>query len=197
MRVLAFGACKRLVQSSDSPAERISMLYVAFLRAINTGNRRIKMVDLRSVYVDAGYEKVATHIATGNVVFDAPSPPPLADLEQPFAERFGFHAEVFLRDARTVRSILDRIPWERTDSIIEVSFLEREPDTAASRALESTAVPPEQLAVNGSEVFFLRGSGREVETVHKESTTIRTLGMKTTRRGLATIEAIVEKYLEE
>jgi uncharacterized protein (DUF1697 family) len=170
---------------------------VAFLRAINTGNRRIKMVDLRSVYLDAGCGDVATHIATGNVIFGAPSPPPLHELERMFEERFGFHAEVFLRDAQVVRSILDRIPWDGTDIVIEVSFLEREPDTATARALESTAVPPEQLAVSGSEVFFLRGHGRGAETVHKESATVKTLGMKTTRRGLATIEAIVEKYLDE
>jgi uncharacterized protein (DUF1697 family) len=41
---------------------------VAFRRAINTGNRRIKMADLRQVYIDLGAD-AAVHesVATGGM----------------------------------------------------------------------------------------------------------------------------------
>jgi uncharacterized protein (DUF1697 family) len=87
------------------------MRYVAFLRAINTGNRRIKMVDLRALYEDLGYSDVDTYIASGNVVFDAPSPPPPREPEASLAERFGFAFEVFLRSGEDLRSIVEDVPW--------------------------------------------------------------------------------------
>ncbi|MEN8238395.1 MAG: DUF1697 domain-containing protein [Actinomycetota bacterium] len=171
------------------------MQYVAFLRAINTGNRRIKMADLRTVYEGLGYDDVATHIATGNVIFESSTTPPLSELESMFEQRFGFHSEVFLRDAPSVKAILDSVPWRAEDDVVEVSFLERTPDPSAARALEATAVEPEQLLVRDREVLFLRGLGRGVPTIHNEATSVQVLGMKMTRRGMATVRQIHAKYL--
>jgi len=46
--------------------------YVAFLRGINLGKRRVKMEQLRRHFEGFGLENVATFIASGNVVFDSP-----------------------------------------------------------------------------------------------------------------------------
>jgi len=154
------------------------------------------MADLRSVYQELGYTGVATHIATGNVIFEAPSPPPVPELEAAFQERFGFAAEVFLRGAEDVRSMIAAVPWTGDDDVVEVSFLEREPDLSHARELEATSVGPEELVVAGREVFFLRGLGRGVPTIHKESTSMRILGMKMTRRGLSTLNQIDVRYLQ-
>ncbi|MCL1587347.1 MAG: DUF1697 domain-containing protein [Actinomycetia bacterium] len=169
--------------------------YVAFLRAINTGNRRIKMAGLRALYGDLGYSNVATYLATGNVIFDAPSPPLPLELEVPFAQQFGFTSEVFLRSGEEIRSILDTVPWRGDDVVVEVSFLEREPGVAEARSLEATAVAPEELAVSGREVFFLRGHGRGAPTTHKESTSLDLLNMKMTRRGMATVVQVYARFL--
>jgi uncharacterized protein (DUF1697 family) len=171
------------------------MRYVAFLRAINTGNRRIKMVDIRALYEDLGYSDVDTYIASGNVIFDTPSPPPPVELELAFAERFDFRSEVFLRSGKEIRSIVEDVPWRGDDVVVEVSFLEGEPEIAQARALEATAVAPEEIVVAGREIFFLRGHGRGVPTTHKESTSMNLLGMKMTRRGMATVDQIHTRYL--
>jgi uncharacterized protein (DUF1697 family) len=153
------------------------------------------MADLRSVYEDLGYSDVATYIATGNVIFDAPSPPPISELESSFDDRFGFTSKVFLRSADDVRSIVHAVPWKSDDAVVEVSFLEREPEVMQARALEATAVEPEQLAVVEREVFFLRGLGRGVPTIHKESTSMKMLGMEMTRRGMVTVQQIHTRYV--
>ncbi|GMQ94429.1 MAG: hypothetical protein BMS9Abin12_1919 [Acidimicrobiia bacterium] len=172
------------------------MRYVAFLRAINTGNRRIKMVDLRGVYVDLGYTDAATYIATGNVIFESDSRPDVSVLESAFEHAFGFHSEVFLRDEDEIKSVLARIPWSDADGTVEVSFLETIADTQAAQTLEATAAKPEALSVSDSEVFFLR-EGNGAPTTHKESTSTRILGMKMTRRGLSTVQKIYTKFLAE
>ena len=43
--------------------------YVAFLRGINLGKRRVKMNHLRDLFTAMGHENVSTYIASGNVVF--------------------------------------------------------------------------------------------------------------------------------
>jgi uncharacterized protein (DUF1697 family) len=170
-------------------------LYVGFLRAINTGKRRIKMADLRSVYEDLGYTDVATHIASGNVIFEAASSPGSPGLERAFEERFGFTSEVFLRRSDEIATIIESVVWTPDDEPVEVSFLEYTPDASDARALEATAVEPERLWVVGREVFFLRGRGRGIPTVHKEATSMRILQMKMTRRTMATVTQIHEKHI--
>ena len=45
--------------------------YVAFLRGINLGKRRVVMTDLKRAFEDAKFQNVATFIASGNVLFDS------------------------------------------------------------------------------------------------------------------------------
>ncbi len=173
---------------------RVVMRYVAFLRAINTGNRRMKMADLVRTFNDCGYANVSTYIASGNVIFDSDAAPDIHEIEAAFADEFMFQSEVFLRDRDQIRSVLDRVPWTRDDGVIEVSFLERPPVPEAAASLEATAVHPEGLSVSGSEVFFLRVA-KATATTHKESTSMRILGMKMTRRGLDTVTNINDRFL--
>jgi uncharacterized protein (DUF1697 family) len=171
------------------------MRYVAFLRAINVANRRIKMADLRSVYTETGLSNVETYIASGNVVFDAANPPSAPHLQEIFEERFGFTSEIFLRTSDELRTVVESVPWEPGFQVVEVSFLGRVPQRDDALALERSAVAPEALAVSGREVFFRRG-GKGAPTTHKESTSIELLGMNMTRRGLATVQKIANRFLQ-
>ena len=47
--------------------------YVAFLRGINLGHRRIKMDRLRQLFEEMKFTGVATFIASGNVIFSSPA----------------------------------------------------------------------------------------------------------------------------
>lgn len=170
------------------------MKYVVFLRAINTGKRRIKMADLRGVFIDNGYPDTATHLATGNVIVERGTAPDPVAMEAFLDDRFGFVNRVFLRTGAEITGLVEAVPWSDPTDLVEVSFLDGHPVEAAARALEATAQPPERLLVVGREVLFLR-EGKGVQTIHKESTTVRLLGMETTRRGMATVRAIHEKFL--
>jgi len=168
--------------------------WVIFLRAINIGGRRMRMADLRSALEAAGYVGARTHIATGNVILDQKDPPKREHIEAVIADRFGFVSEAFIRTGPEMRSIVERNPWRGEDRLVEVSLLERVPDRRAVDTLESWVSTPEGLVVSGAEVFFLR-EGKGIPPVHKESTTEKILGMRTTRRGMATMAQIVERYL--
>ncbi|MBM3836028.1 MAG: DUF1697 domain-containing protein [Verrucomicrobia bacterium] len=47
--------------------------YIAFLRAMNLGRRRVKMDYLRSLFEQLRFSDVATFIASGNVLFASSS----------------------------------------------------------------------------------------------------------------------------
>lgn len=170
------------------------MQYVAFLRAINVVNRRLKMDTLQALYVEMGFEDVGTYIASGNVIFESHSPPLVHDLESRFNSRYGFASQVFVRTAAQVHEILAVNPWPQDLSLVDVSFLEGVPDQPAARMLEDAVKAPESLVVVGSEVFFLREK-RGKPTVHNESATGAGLGMATTRRGMPTIDKIATRLL--
>ena len=172
------------------------MRYVVFLRAINTGNRRLTMSALRSGFEGMGFLGVSSHLASGNVILESPERPLRSSIEEMIETTFGFTSEAFVRSEGEVGSIIDRVPWDPASRLVEVSFLEAVPDPAAARALEEAVSPPEALVVSGREVYFLR-EGKGVETTHKESTTERILGMRSTRRGMATIIGIADKHLDD
>ncbi len=48
--------------------------YVALLRGINvSGKNKIRMVELKTLFEDLGYQKVTTYLQSGNVVFETAS----------------------------------------------------------------------------------------------------------------------------
>ncbi|MGI9667688.1 MAG: DUF1697 domain-containing protein [Acidimicrobiia bacterium] len=167
--------------------------YAVFLRAINVGGRRVKMDDLRSVFVGAGFPDAQTYIASGNVVVSAKMPPDRVRIETAIESELGFASEAFVRSEDQTRSILERVPWDTSDNLVEVSFLQDAPADVDARRLEAMVVQPEQLVVSGAEVFFLR-EGKGVDTRHKESVTSATLHRVTTRRGIATVEKIAARF---
>ena len=66
--------------------------YAAFLRAINTGQRRLTNDALLTPFQHLGYRDPTAYQAAGNVVFDADEIPDPATIEAAFIERLGISA---------------------------------------------------------------------------------------------------------
>jgi uncharacterized protein (DUF1697 family) len=170
--------------------------FAVFLRAINTGRRRIKMADLAAAYRDAGYEDVATFLASGNVVLSSPDRPGPAALSKIVSDAFGFESEAFVRTGAELASVVERNPWSEPGALVEVSFIEHIPEPRTAKALESVVKPPAGLVVSGREVFHLR-EGKGIDPAHKETTTAKMLGQVTTRRGLRTVREMHLRFFSD
>ena len=94
-------------------AGRVTM-YVALLRGINVGGKNpIRMADLKACFEEHGFERVATYIQSGNVVFNAARSSPTqltVDIENILAARFDYAASIVLRSRRQMRAIVDHAP---------------------------------------------------------------------------------------
>jgi uncharacterized protein (DUF1697 family) len=169
--------------------------YVAFLRAINTPPRHVKMDRLRATFEDLGLQNVATFIASGNVIFDTDRRQGLAGrIEAALHHDLGFEVPVYLRTRDEVIAVADCRPFGDRSGQAEVSFLPAAPDPAAVESLLATAGDDDRLAVIGREVYW-HHPGHRSESTHSEATVVRILRMPTTRRSSRTVARIANEYL--
>lgn len=175
--------------------------YVAFLRGINLGGRRIKNEDLRRHFEEIGFEEVATFRASGNVVFATPKREAEAKLERwvedELGERLGYEVPVFLRSVEEVAAIATQEPFaaaavKKSKGKLQVSFLKKKPSAAAKKKALAVATEEDLLAIAGRELYWLPSGGisesdldwKPIEAALGAGT-IRTMG---------TVEQIAAKY---
>ena len=140
--------------------------YVALLRGVNVGGSgRMKMADLRACVEAAGYEDVATHIQTGNVLFRtaARSAEKVAvAFEKAVEGDLGFATAVMIRTASQLTAALDANPFPDADpKALHIAFLREAPAAAKVEALTAPD-GPDELEVIGREVHlhYPDGMGR-------------------------------------
>jgi len=85
--------------------------FVAFLGGINVGGHRVTMDRLRAEFEMLGHTEVSTFIASGNVLFSAPSGDHAVSIEAHLAERLGWPVPAFVRSAEHVVSATELRPF--------------------------------------------------------------------------------------
>lgn len=89
--------------------------YVAFLRGINVGGRKIDMVKLEAVFDSLGYKNVSTILRTGNVIFEVDlndTPKERQMIETALKNRFKYPAIAFIYQIEEVAEIVFRYPYD-------------------------------------------------------------------------------------
>ena len=135
--------------------------FVALLRAINVGGRNIiAMTALRDCMTDLGAKDVATHIQSGNVLFDGAGRSAAAwttRIEVGLSERFGYGATVLLRSHAQLRAVVQGAPPGFGDELDryrdDVLFL-KEPLTATEAIVQVQAREGVDVAVAGPGVLY-------------------------------------------
>src|SRR5436305_1219341 len=175
--------------------------YVAFLRGMNLGGRRIKNAQLRRHFEEMGFEDVATFRASGNVIFSTAgreSESKLAQrVETELGERLGYDVPVFLRSIEEVAAIAARQPFDRnrvekSKGKLQVSLLKKKPGAAAKKKVLAQASDEDLLAIEGRELYWLPSGGLLQSGLDLKA--IEALVGTDTRRTMGTIEQISAKY---
>jgi uncharacterized protein (DUF1697 family) len=89
---------------------------IALLRAVNVGDRKVTMKELREAVEAAGYENVCTLIASGNFVLDAKKTTDAkleAAVEEIIETTFGLFSEVMARSPSGWSAILKANPFPK------------------------------------------------------------------------------------
>jgi uncharacterized protein (DUF1697 family) len=175
--------------------------YVAFLRGMNLGGRRIKNEELRRHFEEMGFEEVATFRASGNVIFSAAKGEAESKLatrvEAELDERLGYDVPVFLRSIDEVAAIAAQQPFapkqlKSSKGKLQVSLLKKKPSAAAKKKALAQAPDEDLLAIEGRELYWLPSAGISESDLDLKAIdsalgpgTIRTMG---------TIEQIATKH---
>ncbi len=88
--------------------------YLALLRGVNVGGKNpVKMADLRATFEEMGFDKVATYINSGNVLFRAPRQKRAqiaTRLESELSKRFGIELKVVVVTEAQLRAVVEAAP---------------------------------------------------------------------------------------
>lgn len=175
--------------------------YVAFLRGINLGNRRIKMDRLREAFESFGCDNVATYIASGNVIFDSARGDAgalEAEIETHLLDEFGFEVDTFIRSLAELDSIdpLAVFPSAHDDPEyrIHVMFLKEPPGEEAERNLRQLAMDDDSFRVMGREAYWLRRGRMTDSVVSINDITNAIGGVTSTMRNMNTVRKIAAKF---
>lgn len=138
----------------------------AFIRAINTGGRRLTNEQVLEPFRGLGLRDVAAYQAAGNVTF-VTDDLGLADpdrLSAALTEAYGFEAPTFVRSAAEMAAVVTAAPFDEeelaaTAGRVQVTFLAREPDPAAVAAVAELVPAEDRVVVVGREWFWLPVAG--------------------------------------
>ncbi|HWM18347.1 MAG TPA: DUF1697 domain-containing protein [Ilumatobacteraceae bacterium] len=166
--------------------------YVALLRGVNVAGRgTVKMDDLRHVFDALGYDDVATYIQSGNVIFTSDGPVDAGTVERAIEADLGMNVTVVLRTSAQLKGVVRRNPFTDVDtSKLHIGFMAERPPAAAVRSLDRERFSPDDVVVDGGELYFHlpNGIGRSKLPVYVG----RQLKVPTTVRNWNTVTKLVD-----
>jgi uncharacterized protein (DUF1697 family) len=162
--------------------------YIALLRAVNVGGTgKLPMSDLRAICTEAGFARVETYIASGNVLFEskAAASKVKAELEARLRSYAGKPIDVVLRTAAEMAAVLKANPFPKAESKHTYAiFLDKAPPADALAGV--TGRQDEEMRLGKREIFvcYPTGMGRSK---------LRIPAAKTgTARNMNTVAKLVE-----
>lgn len=172
--------------------------YLALLRGINvSGQKLIKMEDLRARLSSAGFENVATYIQSGNIVFDSTTPKPklAGKIQSVLQSSYGFSAEVIVIDKTDLRSIVAASPFnpepETGKKKKYVTFLSEVPSAEALKVWNGTDISPDN-AIHKDKALYLTYADSAANTKLDNKLIEKKLGVVATTRNWNTTLKLLE-----
>lgn len=168
---------------------------VVLLRGVNVGGVRVPMGPLAAALRDAGFERVRTVLATGNVVLSADG-----DLEaiarrvtRGIEERFGHRVDAIAVTPDAVRSAVEGYPFQRAaDRHAYVVFVSDQAVLEAAGGLAADLDPDvERIRIAGRVLYWDAPKGQTLTTAFgRRYGRWQAAGVATTR-NLNTLEKIL------
>ena len=172
--------------------------YVAFLRGMNLGRRRIKNDELRAAFESLGLAGVTTFLASGNVIFTTPSRALRAiatKIEAGLESTLEYAVPTFLRTAAEVRAIAAQNPFpDAAAGKLQVALLHKRPTAQSQTDVARYSTKEDQLRVHGRELYW-QPSGNLTDSALDLKAIENLLGAMTVRTK-RTIDRIATGHLD-
>jgi uncharacterized protein (DUF1697 family) len=185
----------------QNKAHASMMRYISFLRAINVGGHTVKMDRLRQLFESFGFNHVETFIASGNVIFETnlgDSRQLVEQIQAGLRQALGYDVAAFIRTPNELTRIVEYLPFPQAAikkaSAFNIAFLADPLTPASTEKLMTLRTPIDEFHVHGRETYWLCQK-RQSESTFSNAVLERTLGIRSTLRGVNTVKLIAEKYI--
>ena len=173
--------------------------YIALLRGINvSGQKKIKMAELRQQLADLGLEDVRTYIQSGNIVFKS-AETNYKVLEEKIKAKikkdYGFDVPVLVRKAADFQAAIDRNPYLKDENKdpkqIYFTFLSTPPSPERIKVMEEKNYDPELYTIDSTMIYLYvpNGYGR---TKLSNNLFEQKLKVEATSRNLRTVRTLLD-----
>ncbi len=141
--------------------------YISILRGINvSGQKLIKMDELKKSYKDLGFQNVTTYVQSGNVIFnyDETKPNQLEHkIIQQIEKDFGFNITIIVLSVDKLKHIIDNNPFIRDknkdETHIYITFLADIPNKVDINLMEEKKLDGEEIHIANNAVYLYCPNG--------------------------------------
>ncbi len=172
--------------------------WIALLRGINvSGQKIIRMEDLRKLLSQKGFSAVKTYIQSGNIVFESQSEDNqslAAAIETAIREQYGFEVPVWVVKAAEIQHYLQQNPFTgegRDPKRVFFSLLNEVPDGGLATAFLEKVVAPEEVVVT-DRMVYLYIPENYARSKLSNNFVEKALKCKATTRNANTLEALLK-----
>ena len=144
--------------------------FIALLRGINvSGQKKIKMSELKILFEDISFTNVETYIQSGNVLFNCStnSKKVISDkIERGIADKFDYQVQVIIKTPDELGYVLKNNPFlkSKTKDVEKIyfTFLSEVPSQEKIQKLKEVDSSSEEYVLNGTTIylFFPGGYGK-------------------------------------
>jgi uncharacterized protein (DUF1697 family) len=171
--------------------------FVAFLRAVNVGGRRVAMATVRDVMTGLGLDEVSTYANSGNVLFSATGKAAdhEAAIRSALEAEFGFELTTFVRTATQVRALVDARPFgDLASGHTHFALLPLTRLTAGEKkAVEAMSNDRDDVLVRGRDVHWLIRAKSTETTLGPKQWLDALPGNPTTARNMTMLTKLAER----
>lgn len=134
--------------------------YLSLLRGINvSGQKKILMKDLKSLFEESGFKNVKTYIQSGNVIFESRPVKNLSQkIEQKIADKYNFQVPVLIRTVEEMATLIKKNPLVKEKNIdqkrLYVTLLAEKPANEYINKLMEVNYEPEKFIITDKEVYI-------------------------------------------
>lgn len=141
--------------------------YISLLRGINvSGQKKIKMAELKSLYENLQLKNVVTYIQSGNVIFQSELDTTVVQtkIETAIKQHFNFDVPVLVLTSKRLKVTAENLPFstlniDEEGSKIILFFLSEAAESCSKAILEPYLTNAEQLVMGDDTIYLYCPNG--------------------------------------
>lgn len=173
--------------------------YIALLRGINvSGQKKIKMAELREHLAELSYQHIQTYIQSGNILFEREETSTATieeEIQEKIEEKYGFDVPTMVKTKEDFEHVVSHHPFIRQRNedpkYVHVTFLAEEPDPEHVTVLRAGEYASEEYELDGNYFYLFAPDGYGRAKLNNNFIE-RKLKVRATTRNWKTVNKLLE-----